>query len=452
MMKFKYIVYFLLTGVFAYSQNTEELRRETIQYGTETEIVSLIQALINEKADYLDDELVVLIDTTKNQKILSGVFSFFGERGKNGLEERAIRAVVERDYEANETVHSAVEYLGRVKSADAVPVIIKLLDTEEKRFFSTAFRALGRASSGNEKLADEATEFLVDFYIYRDPGDDNKSEVITAIGTTGSSRGVSMLAEIASDTNERIPLRIAALDALSKIGDDAGLEAILGCASTNDPNVRSAAIGALGPFSGEEVDKVILDAFRDSYYRTRIAAAQASRDRKFAGAVPYLKYRAERDEVPNVKDEAIRALGAIANEKANSVLENLFTERKNPDRVRILAAEMVMKNEPDKNLIQLIVELDYAKTRNQTALYNGLLKVIGETVVTGDKTDIEDITRRFLRNGTIIEKSYGLDMAANNNLSGLSAEITDITKDKNESISRKAGRTAEKLGIEILNE
>jgi hypothetical protein len=43
-------------------------------------------------------------------------------------------------------------------------------------------------------------------------------------------------------------------------------------------------------------------------------------------------------------------------------------------------------------------------------------------------------------------------MATNNNLSDLSTEITDITKDKNESISRKAGRTAEKLGIEILNE
>jgi len=452
MMKLKYIIYFLLTGVFAYSQNTESLRRETIQYGTETEIVSLIQALVNEKADYLDDELVSLIDTSKNQKILSGVFSFFGEREKNNLEARAIKAVVERDNEANETVHSAVEYLGRIKSKDAVPVITELLDTGERRFFSTAIRALGRASSGDEALADETAEFLVDFYTYHEPGDDNKREVITAIGTTGSSKGVPMLTEIVSDTSERIPLRIAALDALSKIGDNAGLDAILVCVSTNDPNVRSAAVGALGPFSGDEVDKAILDAFRDSYYRTRIAAAQASRDRKFAEAVPYLKYRAERDEVPNVKEEAIRALGAIANEEANSVLETLFTERKNPERIRIIAAEMAMKNEPDRNLKTLIIELDDAKTKNQTSLYNGLLKVIGETVVAGDKTDIENITRRFLRSGTIIEKSYGLDMAVNNNLSGLSAEITDITKDRNESISRKAGRTIEKLGIETPNE
>ena len=108
-----------------------------------------------------------------------------------------------------------------------------------------------------------------------------------------------------------------------------------------------------------------------------------------------------------------------------------------------------MKNAPDSNLRQLIIELDEAKTRNQTALYNGLLRVIGETVISGDKTDMENITRRFLRTGTIIEKSYGLDMAVNNNLVMLSDEIKSLTTDRNESLARKAVRTANTLGIEI---
>jgi len=192
-----------------------------------------------------------------------------------------------------------------------------------------------------------------------------------------------------------------------------------------------------------------LDAFRDSYYRTRIAAAQASRERRFEAAVPYLRYRAERDDVPNVKDEAIRALGAIANEEAVSILGSLFSERRNSDRVRLLAAEMLMKSSPDGNFSRLIIELDEAKTRNQTALYNGLLKVIGETVISGDRTDMENITRRFLRSGTIIEKSYGLDMAVNNNLDMLCEEIKALFADRNESLARKARRTAEALGIEI---
>jgi HEAT repeat protein len=452
MKKSQFVVFIFFIAFSAYAQDVETSRRATIQYGTETEIATLIQSLRTENADYLDDELVVLIQNTRNTRILSGVFAFFGERGKSGVEERAVRAVVERDDETNETVLSAIDYLGRVKYAEAAPLIMNLLDTEERRFLSTGFRALGRISSADSALADETAEFLIDYYTYRDPGDDNRREVITAIGATGSSLGVSLLTEIASNTDERSPLRIAALDALSKTGDSDGLEAILSCISTDDPNVRSAAVAALGPFSGEAVDKAILDAFRDSYYRTRIAAAQASRDRKFAEAVPYLKYRAERDDVPNVKDEAIRALGAIANEEAVEVLGGLFSERKNPERVRLVSAEMLMKNAPDGNLEKLIAELDEAKTRNQTTLYNGFLKILGETVVENDKSIMENITRRFLMNGGLIEKLYGLDMAANNNLTVLSEQIRPMTNDKNETIARRARRTAERLGIDLSND
>jgi HEAT repeat protein len=457
-MRIKTFIYFLFICSFAYSQDIKDSRLATIQYGTETEIASLIQTLRNEKTDQLDDELIVLVDGTRNRNILSGVFAFFGEREKNGLEQRAIRAVVERDDEANETVLSAIEYLGKAKCSQAVPVIMQILDTEERRFLNVSFRALGRAGSGDSEAAEEAADFLIDYYTNREPGDDNRATVITALGVTGSSKGVPLLADIASNSDERITLRIAALDALSKIGgagtsdNSDGLDAILVCISTNDPNVRAAAVAALAPFSGEEVDKAILDAFRDSFYRTRLAAAQASRERKFIDAVPYLKYRAERDDVPNVRDEAIRALGAIANEESMEVLSSLFYERKNTDRIRIAACEMLMKNAADENIGKLVAELDDAKTRNQTNLYNGFLKITGETVLSGDKNIMEDITRRFLRSGTVIEKSYGLDMAVNNSLSSLSTEITAVTKDRNESLARKAQRTAERLGIEISNE
>jgi len=439
----------LLITFSANAQDIEPSRLATIKYGTETEIAALIQSLRTENADYLDDELVALIENTRNQKILSGVFAFFGEREKAGIENRAIRVIEERDDEANETVLSAIEYLGRIKYAKASPVLMELLDTEERRFMNTAFRALGRTGSADKEMGEKTADFLIDFYTNRNPGDDNRRDVIIAIGATGSAKGLSTLVEIASNTDERATLRIAALDGLSKVGDSDGLEAILGCISTNDPNVRAAAVAALGPFSGEKVDKAILDAFRDSYYRTRIAAAQASRQRKFAAAVPYLKFRAERDDVPNVKDEAIRALGEISGDEAIAVLDSLFKERKNSDRVRLVSAEMLMKAAGDKNLGRLIIELDEAKQKNQTTLYNGFLKVIGEAKINGDTGEMETITRRFLQNGGIIEKLYGLDMAANNNLKNLSVEIKAMSADKNESLARKARRTAERLGIEI---
>jgi len=450
MNKYLFSILFIFAAFSIYAQqNSEASRRDIILYGTETEIANLIQALRTEKADYFDDELISLTSTSKNMRILTGVFGFFGEREKSELEERAIKAIEERDEEANETVLGAIDYLGKIKSSASVHVMMDLLGTEEKRYLNPAFRAIGRAASSDKKTADETAEFLVDFYNNREPGNDNRSTIIGAIGDTGSSSGVELLVEIASNTDERVPLRIAAISALSRIADPAGLDAVLVCVSTNDPNVRSAAVAALGPFSGESVDKAILDGFRDSYYRTRIASAQASRDRKLAAAVPYLRFRAERDDVPNVRDEAIRSLGAIADEEAIAALEALFTERKNTDRVRVLAAEMLSKNTAGKYFSKFIVELDEAKTRNQNNLYNGFLKVVGESVAESNKAEIEDIARRFMKNGTLMEKLYALDMALNNKLNSLSEDIITLSKDKNESLSRKAKRTAESLEITI---
>jgi HEAT repeat protein len=425
----------------------EAVRFNTIKYGTETEIAALIQNLKTEGADYLDNEIIALTQNTRNQKIVGGALSFFGEREKSGLEGRAIRAIEEREDEDNETVFAAIDYLGKVKAAQAAPVLRELLDNEERRFMNAALRALGRVS-GDES---DTAEYLIDFYENLDPGDDNRREVITALGSAGSPGAVEFLAGIAANGEERAILRTAALESIAKIGDAdgdrTGLDAVLICVSAKEPNIRSAAITALGPFSGSGVDEAILDAFRDSYYRTRIGAAQASRQRKLAAAVPYLKFRAERDEVPAVREESIRALGAIADGESIKVLEELFSERKNGDRVRIVAGEMLMQIQGERFLDNLVKELDEAKQKNQTALYNGLLKVIGEIKDQGQSTGLEAIARRLMQNRGITEKSYALDIAANNSLVSLAPEIKAITEDRNESLARKARRTLERLGI-----
>jgi hypothetical protein len=433
------VLFFTAIPVFA-QDDLEAARLNTLKYGTETEIVALIQTLKTESADYMDDEIVKLVETTRNNKILGGAFAFFAGREKNGLEARAIRAIEEREDEENETVHAAIDYLGKVKAASAAPVFRKLLESGEKRFMNAAFRGLGQVS-GNDR--DDVAEYLIDFYENPGTGDENQNDIIAALGASGSPRAAPFLAGIAGDNETRPTLRMAALDAISKIGDPAGLDAALACVSSKDPNIRAAAVTALGPFSGATVDAAILDAFRDSFYKTRIAAAQASRQRKLADAVPYLKFRAERDEVPTVKEEAIRALGAIASADAVKILEELFTTRKNSDRVRITAGEMLMQNEPEKFLDAFIKELDEAKQKNQTSLYNGLLKIIGGTKCSG----LEAITRRLMQDRGVIEKSTALDMAANNNLTALSQEIKTLAADKNEALSRKARRTMEKIGI-----
>ncbi|MDR0495879.1 MAG: HEAT repeat domain-containing protein [Treponema sp.] len=426
------------------SDSLETVRLNTLKYGTETEIANLVQTLKNEGVDYLDNEIIALVENTRNQKILGGAFAFFSEREKSGLESRAARAIEERDDEKNETILAAIDYLGRVKAADAVPILQKIIEGGEKRFVNAAIRAFGRISGAEGRSSrSETTEYLIDFYQNRSPDDDSRREIITALGAAGSTEAAEFLSGIAIDGDEKMTLRIAALESIAKIGDSAGLDAVLACVSAADANIRSAAVAALGPFSGPAAEEAILDAFRDSYYRTRIAAAQASRQRKLAAAVPYLKFRAERDEVPTVKEEAVRALGSIADSESVRILESFFTERKTNERVRIVSGEMLMQIQPDRFLDSLVREMDEAKQKNQNSLYNGILKIIG-----GAKcSNMEAITRRLMETNGAVEKSTALDMAANNNLTSLAAEIKTIAEGKSESLAAKARRTLEKLGV-----
>ena len=416
----------------------------TLLYGTETEIAALIQTLRNEKDPSMDNSLMELAAASKNKNILTGILNFFAEREKKGLEERAIRLVEERDFEANETVYAAIDYLGKVNASHSVSTLRELINGGENRFLNGAIRAMGRAARGDIEAGDNAATFLLDYYVRGNPDNENQREILIALGETGSSVGVNFLSSIARNPDDRTVLRMAALDALAKIEDPDGLNAIIEAVSTSDPNVRSSAIAALGPFTGEEADRAILEGFRDSYYRSRIGAAQAAARRKLEAAVPFLCFRAENDDVPTAKDEAIKALGAIWNDEAVALLEKLFFDRKIADRVRILCGEMLLNNNSSYTS-RVIAELDDAKRRNQTALYNGFLRILGP----GTSVDLESLARRFLLSGTVIEKSYALDMAVNNNFLSLEAEIRSCLDERRNgaSLARKARTTLDKLGF-----
>ncbi|MDR0720976.1 MAG: HEAT repeat domain-containing protein, partial [Treponema sp.] len=271
--------------------------------------------------------------------------------------------------------------------------------------------------------------------------------IVAALGETGSAEAVPFLTEMAQNSDERAVLRMAALDSIAKLGYEDGLTAVIAAVSAQDPNVRSSAIAALGPFSSTDADKAILDGFRDSYYRTRIGAAQAAGRRRLEMAVPYLRQRAENDEVPAAREEAIKALGAIGNGEAIEILDSFFMDKKSSDRIRVLSAEMLLKNDPSSYAPKIIGALDEAKASNQTNLYNGFLRILSPA----NAASLENLAARYLYSGTVIEKSYALDMILNNGFKSQADNIRPLLDEKkyNQSIVRKARTVLEKLGIPV---
>jgi HEAT repeat protein len=429
----------------------DEMKLQIIRYGTDSEISTLIKVLRSEQPSSpaktvaaenpIEKELFLVAEKSKNRTILTGIFGYFTDREVGGLETRALAAIKDRDYEAAETVNAAIQYLGKLKTAGTRDILMDIMNGEESRFLSGAIRALGMVAEKDRPS--ETAEYLIAYYKNRDPGDENRRLLIVALGDTKAAEGTAFLVSIADNEDERVPLRIAAMEALSKIGDPAGLSAVTGAVSSKDPNVRSSAVGSLAPFSGAEVDAAIIEAFRDSYYRTRIAAAKAAGERKLVAAVPFLKFRCENDEVPAVRDEAVKALGLIAGKDSEQILAALFKERKNSDRIRISAAETLLSGGFGDHVSDVIIEMDEAKTKNQTALYNGLLRVLGGAV----SPKLEDLARRFFANGGVVEKSFALDMCSKNNFRSLENEVRKLTDPKNGSLTRKALAVLEGWGL-----
>ena len=129
-----------------------------------------------------------------------------------------------------------------------------------------------------------------------------------------------------------------------------------------------------------------------------------------------------------------------------AILDSLFTTRRNSDRVKLVAAEMLLQNDPDTYSRKVFIEMQEAQRLNQTPLYNGFVRIMGPV----KSTSLEDIARHFLAGG-IIEKALALDMIMNNEFRNFEEEIRSLLDERRHgaSLARRAERTLEALGYEL---
>ena len=430
-MRYLPVLLFLALAAAAPAAEDEAAQRETLKYGTDNEITELIKTLKKENADYLDKDLAELAGETKNPIIKSQIMTFFAEREKKGLEKEAVLLVENREDVDSANVLSAVEYLGRVHYAGAQDALRTLLEGGEERYMGAAIKAIG--SAVDDKNAGETAEYLINYYENKNPPEQYQQAVILALGETGSKKAAAFLTGIVTG-NERAGLTMPALLALGKVAGDDAVEVIAGAASSKDPNVRASAVEALGSFSGGNVESALLDAFRDSYYKSRLAAVKAAGKRKLKDAIPYLKFRAEKDEVPAVREEALRSLAAIGTSECARIIETIFTDKKSPDRLKSLAAQSLIEMDADAYAEKVMLSLDEAKRLNQKQLYAGLMAALAKA-----KTSrVKPLVGRLFASKDAVDKAYALELTALNRFDAFRAEVDYLATGENSGLSRKA--------------
>lgn len=91
-----------------------------------------------------------------------------------------------------------------------------------------------------------------------------------ASGEREESKNLELICRLAADHSESL-VREAAIAALGAIGDERGLETILG-ANSDRPNVRRRAVVAMAAFEGDRVTEALRAAATDRDWQTRQVA------------------------------------------------------------------------------------------------------------------------------------------------------------------------------------
>jgi len=413
----------------------EQRRRETLQFGTDAEIVALLDTLSKEDVSYLDDPLIEVLNKTTGTKIRMALFNYAAQKNLSGAEGLAIELVDGADSEDPGLVETAIAYIKVRKEARAVKTLISAAEDTDLRISRAAISALGACGDEGQ------VSFLIDLFDKVDD-DQQKSTIIAALGEIGSKKGSALLEKIVDSTDENVGFKVRALKALSAIANPSSVDTVLKAALVDDANVRQSAVEALGSFNGKKVDSAIVEALRDSYYKTRVAAAIAAGKRKLKDAVPYLEYRARYDDVAQVREESLKSLALIGGNDPVSIVAELSQDKKSPDRIRIAAAKAYIDLDKRAAVPVIVESITAAKEAKQNILYNGLMKLL--LPVTDAR--LEDLASKLLASKELVDNVYGLDITKTNKFKSQRGVVETLEASKNLTLARKARETLAELG------
>ncbi|MDR0539543.1 MAG: HEAT repeat domain-containing protein [Spirochaetaceae bacterium] len=420
--------------------------RQTIRYGTETEINKLIQILRQEKITSLDTELQNLAVNTKSAQLRQSLVAYFTQSNSDALSASVLDFLRARNELDSNLISVSLDYTAKKGGPEAAPVLKDIIENGETRHQGQALKAYGKVlKQGGASEKEAGAEFLLGFYREKANSDETRRVIIEALGEGEFSQASEFLAGLINNGDENSVLRGAALNAAGKLGDTAGdsqlRKAVTGALNAPEPLVRMEAVGALGAFAGAESDAALLDALRDSFFRTRYAAVKALSTRKLPAAVEFLEYRAKNDEAANVREESVQTLGAYQSAAADTSLEAIYDDKHTPEKVRLLAAEMLVKNHPGKYTKKFMTDMDEAKRSKQKSLYAGLVKALSAS----NGNDAQALVEALLAGADVADQSYALDIIGNNKLSRFRPRIEQIAEDPKNSLNQKAKITLEKL-------
>ncbi len=406
---------------------SENARRDTIRYGIDTEVISLLGDLGGDKEGRYNADLLDLMERTRSVKLRQSILDFLATLEWKGAEAMALKLVEQRDQEDPGLVASALSYLAVVGSHEALRFAKDLVKEDNKKMLGPLMKLMGRAGGPDEE------ELLLSWFEGDSIADNLREEAVRALGEIGSAKAAKRLGEIAADGARSKGLRMLACEALGKIKDPATLANLTKAANGEDPNVRTSAVEALSAFQRPDSDALIVEALRDSYVKVRLAACKGVGIRLIASALPILRYKAASDPEKAVRTEAFKSLALLGGE-AFAFLRERMDDPKETQAFRVLCFGLLARKDPSSSRPALEARLAAESASKDRSMLTLLAREIANA---DDAPGAGSLVRILLSDKDYLIRIAGVEWIRKNKASSFKADLERLAKEDPAEMIRK---------------
>ena len=420
------------------SKEDEENNRKIIKYGLPSEIGELLDKLTENDDPRFTDDIYDLFQNTSNASIKEKVLKYFTKIEDPCLEDFAVNLINDPYDEKKDLVSATFKYIQTVKTKEALPAVITILEVENEDYFNDALATIGEIGSKKE------AKFIADYLDRPDLSDAQRQTLMRTLGKMKALNTWSKVVEILEDEDENSFVRMYAAEALGLMEKEEGLPVLVRAYSASDPNLRQYVIKGLSHFPNVvEAKSLIIQAIRDEHWRVRQEAINVCKENSFTEAIPYLIFRADKDSEKVIKNASMDAIAAINTKEGNDYLVSIITNKKSGDSSKQKAAEVLLKagNAGQKEILEL-AESCVNDDKKKNLRYS-----IGKELAKNSRPEFEKICSLYLASKDTTTIGIGLDMYKNCRFSSVEEQMRTIEKDKKANSSIK-NRIRKMLNIE----
>lgn len=402
------------------SEEAIEELRETIRFGIDEEVVSVLERLESAEEGSLNEALMTRYAESFSASLRRRIMEYF-----------ARTAYPEAAGVALETVRNF-----RGSDGQLVVAALRLLQNEDvplpegteealieatERGAATVARSAIRTLAAREITAGEST--LLAKIRDRRTDQATREQAILALGDVGSDEAVGTLLSVAQDAQGGSLYRGYAIQSLGRIGAEAAEQPLRQLMSAGDAIVRSYATQALLEMGVEDSRAVLSGALRDSLPQTRLNALSWIREHEVSELSDAVRYKVTKDPDPRVRAEAMQTLGALKGSEYEELLAEIATSRSRPMDDRMSAMRTMIEESPSEAEEAFLEPLreDIAEGRG-TAFARPLAQVLAET---GDG-EVGRLYEALLLEGEGDLRLYALAGIERREITGVNATLRNL--------------------------